>query len=55
MATEPCELTARNGNVAIAVVYAALKSIESNGQYVPLSEVMNEARAKVGAPTPQVA
>ena len=52
---KPCELTARNGNVAVAVVYAALKSIERKGQYVPLSEVMNEAREKLGIPTRQVA
>ena len=48
----PCELTARNGNVAVAVVYAALRSIERKGQYVPLSEVMAEAQAKL---SPQVA
>ncbi|HYH40681.1 MAG TPA: Gfo/Idh/MocA family oxidoreductase [Burkholderiales bacterium] len=47
---KPCELTARNGNVAVAVVYAALKSLERNGQYVRLSEVLEEARAKVTAP-----
>lgn len=41
---KPCELTAHNGNVAVAVVYAALRSIERNGEYVPLSEVMEEAR-----------
>lgn len=46
---KPCELTAHNGNVAVAVVYAALKSIERKGQYVPLSEVMEEARAKVAS------
>ena len=28
---EPCELSARSGNVALAVVYAALRSIENNG------------------------
>jgi len=49
------ELTARNGNVAVAVVCAALRSIERKGQYVPLSEVMEEARAKAGAPARQVA
>jgi predicted dehydrogenase len=46
---KPCELTARNGNVAVAVVYAALKSIERNGQYVRLSEVMEDARTKLTA------
>ncbi|HYC43850.1 MAG TPA: Gfo/Idh/MocA family oxidoreductase [Burkholderiales bacterium] len=44
---QPCELTAHNGNVAVAVVYAALRSIERKGQYVPLSEVMAEAQARV--------
>jgi predicted dehydrogenase len=45
----PCELTAHNGNVAVAVVYAALRSIERKGQYVALSEVMAEAQAQVTA------
>jgi predicted dehydrogenase len=44
---KPCELTARNGNVAVAVVYAALKSIERKGQLVALSEVLDEARARL--------
>ena len=44
---KPCELTARNGNVAVAVVYAALRSIERKGQSVALSEVMDEARVRV--------
>ncbi len=52
---KPCELTARNGNVAVAVVYAALKSIERKGQYVALSEVLDEARAKVAGQPQQVA
>ena len=43
-----CELTAHNGNVAVAVVYAALKSIERKGQAVAISEVMQEARSKLG-------
>ena len=50
-----CELNARNGNVAVAVVYAALKSIERRGQYVPLSEVLGEAQAKVTAQSQQAA
>jgi predicted dehydrogenase len=41
------ELNAENGNIAVAVVYAALKSIENNGKYVRVAEVMEEARAKV--------
>lgn len=43
----PNELTAHNGNVAVAVVYAALKSIERKGQCVKLSEVMAESRARI--------
>ena len=52
---KPCELTAHNGNVAVAVVYAALRSIERKGQAVQLSEVMAEARAKVTAQERHVA
>ena len=51
----PCELTAHNGNVAVAVVYAALRSIERKGQYVALSEVMREAQAKLSPQSRQVA
>lgn len=47
----PNELTAHNGNVAVAVVYAALKSIERKGQCVRISDVMEEARARIGAET----
>src|SRR3982751_141602 len=46
---KPNELTARNGNVAVAVVYAALKSIERRGQAVRVAEVLDEARARIGA------
>ncbi len=38
------ELSARNGNVALAVVYAALRSIERQGQAVRIDEVINEAQ-----------
>jgi predicted dehydrogenase len=38
------ELSARNGNVALAVVYAALRSIERQGQAVRIEEVISEAR-----------
>jgi hypothetical protein len=50
-----CELTAHNGNVAVACQYAALRSIERKGQYVTLDEVINEARAKASMPARQVA
>jgi predicted dehydrogenase len=52
---KPCELTAENGNAAVAVMYSALRSIERKGQYVSLSEVLSEARAKVTAQQRQVA
>ena len=41
------ELTAENGYIAVAVVYAALQSIQKNGQLVRLDEVIDQARAKV--------
>ena len=37
------ELTARNGNLAVAVVNAALRSIERRGQLVAIAEVLAEA------------
>ncbi|HEY6865564.1 MAG TPA: Gfo/Idh/MocA family oxidoreductase [Burkholderiales bacterium] len=41
------ELTAHNGNVALAAVYAALRSIERRGQAVTLAEVVDETRARI--------
>jgi predicted dehydrogenase len=52
---QPCELSAHNGNVAVAVVNAALRSIDSHGQYVRIADVLNEARTKVNAATRQAA
>lgn len=49
------ELNAQNGNVAVAVVYAALRSIERRGQYVSLAEVMEEARGRVAQGSSHVA
>jgi len=43
----PNELSAHNGNVAVAVVYAALKSLERRGQCVRIADVMEESRAKI--------
>jgi predicted dehydrogenase len=43
------ELTAHNGNVAVAIVYAALRSIERKGQCVRVDDVMEETRAKIGS------
>ena len=41
------ELTAKNGYTAVAVVNAALRSIEKNGQLVSIAEMIEQARAKV--------
>jgi predicted dehydrogenase len=42
------ELTADNANVALAVVYAALRSIERKGQAVRIADVIEETRTKMG-------
>ena len=39
------ELSAASGNTAVAVVYAALRSIEENGRAVRVAEVIEAARA----------
>jgi predicted dehydrogenase len=44
-----CELSANSGNVALAVVYAALRSVEKNGQCIALNDVIEESRAKLSA------
>jgi predicted dehydrogenase len=44
---EPNELSAFNGNVAVACVNAALRSIDSNGQLVKIADVMDAARSEV--------
>src|SRR5262249_57246867 len=44
---KPNELNARNGNIAIAVVYAALRSIEKHGQAVAIADVIGEAQRKL--------
>jgi predicted dehydrogenase len=44
---KPNELTAHNGNVAVAVVYAALRSIERRGQAVRIADVIEESRSKL--------
>ena len=41
------ELSAHNGNVAVAVVYAALRSIERNGQAVKIADIISETKAKI--------
>jgi hypothetical protein len=52
---KPCELSAHNGNVAVAIVNAALRSIDRNGEYVRIADVLNEARANVSDQARQVA
>ncbi|MGH8618963.1 MAG: Gfo/Idh/MocA family protein [Burkholderiales bacterium] len=42
------ELTAQNANVAVAVVNAALRSIDRKGQAVRVADILEEARAKTG-------
>src|SRR6266478_3833329 len=41
------ELSAQNGNVAVAMVYAALKSLEQNGQSVAIASVLKDAQSRV--------
>jgi predicted dehydrogenase len=43
------ELTAHNGNVAVAVVNAALRSVDNSGQYIRIHDIMDEARMRAGA------
>jgi predicted dehydrogenase len=49
------ELTARNGNVAVAVVNAALRSIEKQGLAVRIADVIAEAHARVAERSRHVA
>jgi predicted dehydrogenase len=49
------ELSARNGNVAVAVVYAALRSIEQHGKAVRIADVIADAHAAVAARSRHVA
>jgi predicted dehydrogenase len=41
------ELSAENGNIALAVVYAALHSIEENGRSVRIADVIESARRRL--------
>jgi predicted dehydrogenase len=49
------ELNAHNGNLAVAIVNAALRSIERKGQAVPIAEVLEHARARVAEKSLHVA
>ncbi len=46
---QPVELSAESGNVALAVVYAALESVDKNGAGVAIKDVLNRSRAKIAA------
>ena len=43
------ELSAYNGNVAVAIVNAALKSIDEHGRYVRIAHVLQEVQSRMGA------
>jgi predicted dehydrogenase len=43
----PSELTAENANASLAVVYAAIRSLEADGRYVRIADVIDEARARI--------
>lgn len=49
------ELTAHNGCVAVAVVNAALRSIDKQGQLVRVSDILSEAQARISEKTRHVA
>jgi len=41
------ELSAHNGNVAVAMVYAALKSLDENGERIRIADVLSDVHSKV--------
>ena len=41
------QLTAHDGNIAVAMVYAALQSVENNTKLVSVDEVLRNANAKL--------
>jgi len=43
------ELSAYNGNVAVAIVNAALKSIDEDGRHVRIADVLQEVQSRMGA------
>jgi len=49
------ELNARNGNIALAVVYAGLRSIERHGQAVRIADVIADAHKKLAEESRHVA
>jgi hypothetical protein len=49
------ELSAANGNFAVAIVYAALRSIEKNGQATRVADILEEAQARIAEKAHRVA
>ena len=47
--SKPVELSAESGNVALAVVYAALRSVEQNGAGIAIKDILDESRARIAA------
>ncbi|PYT66660.1 MAG: hypothetical protein DMG39_26225 [Acidobacteria bacterium] len=45
--SKPSELSASNGNFAVAIVYAALRSIENHGRATRIADVLKEAQDRV--------
>ncbi len=49
------ELCARNGNVAVAMVYGALRSLEEDGRYIKLSDILAAAKTRLSTGARHVA
>ncbi|HEY6255145.1 MAG TPA: Gfo/Idh/MocA family oxidoreductase [Xanthobacteraceae bacterium] len=49
------ELNAQNGNVAVAMVYGALRSLEEGGRYIKLADVVAAARSRISTGARHVA
>jgi predicted dehydrogenase len=49
------ELSAKNGNIAVAVVNAALRSIDQRGQLISVADMIAEARTRLGEKARHVA
>src|SRR5450432_327475 len=49
------ELNARNGNVAVAMVYGALRSLEEGGRYIKLDDVLAAAKTRISTGARHVA
>ena len=49
------ELNAHNGNVAVAMVYGALRSLEEGGRYIKLGDIMTAAKTRLGTGARHVA